>query len=234
METTNEKIHQLLEMLDNPDAYTEQEIRGIINHDKDTREVYRLMVEAKRSSRHRQDNKSVDVNAAWKRFVENEELRMKNEEFATAQPTRQSHSSLFNLHSTFQKIAASFIGMLLISGIAFAAIQIVNNIVGGDIKSPTHETRISNPRQEIVTADTLANDTVTVQPVIYDNIPLEKMLPEIAAYYNTEVIFANDEVRQLRFRFVWNPQQSIEQVIRDLNQFEHLTVTLKDNQITIQ
>lgn len=220
METTNEKIHQLLEMLDNPDAYTEQEIRGIINHDKDTREVYRLMVEAKRSSRHRQDNKSVDVNAAWKRFVE-------NEEFTTAQQTRQSHS-------VFRKIAASFIGMLLISGIAFAAIQIVNNFVGGDIKSPTQETRISNPRQEIVTADTLANDTVTVQPVIYDNIPLEKMLPEIAAYYDTEVIFANDEVRQLRFRFVWNPQQSIEQVIRDLNQFERLTVTLKDNQITIQ
>ena len=220
METTNEKIHQLLEMLDNPDAYTEQEIRDIINHDKDTREIYRLMVEAKRSSRHRQDNKSVDVNAAWKRFVE-------NEEFATTQQTRQSYS-------VFRKIAASFIGMLLISGIAFAAIQIVNNFVGGEIKSPTHETRISNPRQEIVTADTLANDTVTVQPVIYDNIPLEKMLPEIAAYYDTEVIFANDEVRQLRFRFVWNPQQSIEQVIRDLNQFERLTVTLKDNQITIQ
>ena len=220
METTNEKIHQLLEMLDNPDAYTEQEIRDIINHDKDTREVYRLMVEAKRSSRHHQGNKSVDVNEAWKRFVE-------NEEFATAQPTRQSHS-------VFRKIAASFIGMLIISGIAFAAIQIVNNIVGGEIKSPTHETRISNPRQEIVTADTLANDTVTVQPVIYDNIPLEKMLPEIAAFYDTEVIFANDEVRQLRFRFVWNPQQSIEQVIRDLNQFERLTVTLKDNQITIQ
>ena len=220
METTNEKIHHLLEMLDNPDAYTEQEIRDIINHDKDTREVYRLMVEAKRSSRHRQDNKSVDVNAAWKRFVE-------NEEFATTQPTRQSYS-------VFRKIAASFIGMLLISGIAFAAIQIVNNIVGGEIKSPTHETRISNPRQEIVPADTLANDTVTVQPVIYDNIPLEKMLPEIAAFYDTEVIFANDEVRQLRFRFVWNPQQSIEQVIRDLNQFERLTVTLKDNQITIQ
>ena len=185
------------------------------------------MVEAKRSSRHRQDNESVDVNAAWKRFVENEELRIKNEEFATAQPTTRSHFS-------FQKIAASFIGMLLISGIAFAAIQIVNNIVGVEIKSPTHETRISNPRQEIVTADTLANDTVTIQPIIYDNIPLEKMLPEIAAYYNTEVIFANDEVRQLRFRFVWNPQQSIEQVIRDLNQFERLTVTLKDNQITIQ
>ena len=46
METTSENIRQLLEMLDNPDAYTEQEIHDIINRDDDTREAYRLMVEA--------------------------------------------------------------------------------------------------------------------------------------------------------------------------------------------
>ena len=43
METTNESIRQLLEMLDHPEAYTEQEIHDIINHDEDTRETYRLM-----------------------------------------------------------------------------------------------------------------------------------------------------------------------------------------------
>ena len=68
METTNENIRQLLEMLDNPDAYTEQEIQDIINRDEDTRETYRLMVESKRSSRHHQHQKSVDVDAAWQRF----------------------------------------------------------------------------------------------------------------------------------------------------------------------
>ncbi len=64
MRTTNENIRQLLEMLDNPDAYTEQEIQDIINRDEDTRETYRLMVEAKRSSRHRQNQKPVNVDAA--------------------------------------------------------------------------------------------------------------------------------------------------------------------------
>ena len=49
---TNANIRQLLEMLDNPDAYTEQEIRDIINRDEDTRQVYRTIVEVKRSSRH--------------------------------------------------------------------------------------------------------------------------------------------------------------------------------------
>jgi hypothetical protein len=73
-----------------------------------------------------------------------------------------------------------------------------------------------------------------VQPVVYDNIPLEKMLPEIADHYDVKVVFANDEVRGLRFHFVWNPQKGIDQVISDLNQFERLNVTLKDNQITVE
>lgn len=60
------------------------------------------------------------------------------------------------------------------------------------------------------------------------------MLPEIASHYNVRVTFLSDEARGLRFRFVWNPQQGIGQVISDLNQFERLTVTRKDNLITVE
>jgi hypothetical protein len=213
METTNENIRQLMEMLDNPDAYTEQQIRDIINHDEDTRETYRLMVEAKRSSRHRQNKELVNVDAAWQRF---------NQKF---QPKQSS--------SNWMKIAASFIGVLLVSGIAFAAIHIVRQYQ----KQETPQTEIAEnvtPPVTTLPADTLTKDTVTVQPVIYDNIPLEKMLPEIAAHYDVKVVFANDEARGLRFHFVWNPQNGIDQVISDLNQFERLSVTLKDNQITVE
>ena len=211
-QTTDENIRQLLEMLDNPDAYTEQQIQNIINHDEDTRETYRLMVEAKRSSRHRQNKKPVDVDAAWQRFNQK------------SQPKQSS--------SNWMKIAASFIGVLLVSGIAFAAIHIVRQYQ----KQETPQTEIAEnvtPPVTTLPADTLTKDTVTVQPVIYDNIPLEKMLPEIAAHYDVKVVFANDEARGLRFHFVWNPQQGIDQVISDLNQFERLNATLKDNQITV-
>ena len=211
-QTTNENIRQLMEMLDNPDAYTEQQIHNIINHDEDTRETYRLMVEAKRSSRHRQNKKPVDVDAAWQRFNQK------------SQPKQSS--------SNWMKIAASFIGVLLVSGIAFAAIHIVRQYQ----KQGTPQTEITENVTNPVTtlpADTLTKDTITVQPVIYDNIPLEKMLPEIAAHYDVKVVFANDEARGLRFHFVWNPQQGIDQVISDLNQFERLNATLKDNQITV-
>ena len=75
METTNENIRQLLEMLDHPEAYTEQEIHDIINRDEDTRETYRLMVEAKRSSRNRHDDTPVDVDDAWQRFAKKQKSR---------------------------------------------------------------------------------------------------------------------------------------------------------------
>ena len=131
------------------------------------------------------------------------------------------------------KTAASFIGVLLVSGIAFAAIHIVRQYQ----KQETPQTEMAEnvtPPVTTLPADTINKDTVTVQPVIYDNIPLEKMLPEIADHYDVKVVFANDEVRGLRFHFVWNPQQGIDQVISDLNQFERLNATLKDDVINVE
>ena len=221
METTNESIRQLLEMLDHPEAYTEQEIHDIINHDEDTRETYRLMVEAKRGSRSRHDDTPVDVDAAWQRF--NQRL----------QPKQQGQG--------WMKIAASFIGLLIVSGIAFAAIHIVRHYVEQDTQTLPQETQMVEPRQQVALDDTVKSETTdtiapraTIEPVIFDNVPLEEMLTEIADHYDATVTFANDKARQLRFRFVWNPQQDISQVVSDLNQFESLTVTLVDNQITVE
>ena len=221
MAMTNEDIRQLLEMFDHPEAYTEQEIHEIINRDENTRETYRLMVEAKRSSRNRQDETPVDVDDAWQRFHQR------------LQPKQRGRGWI--------KMAASFIGLLIVSGIAFAAIHIVRHYVGGDIPTPPQETEVAVPHQQVALDDTVKVETAdtivqnaTMEPVVFDNVPLEEMLPEIAAHYDATVTFGNEKARQLRFRFVWNPKQDIGQVVSDLNQFESLTVTLKDNQITVE
>ena len=238
METTSENIRQLLEMLDNPEAYTEQEIQDIINRDEDTRKTYRMMVEAKRSSRKRLAEKPVDVNAAWQRFNETHQPKQHGFSWmkiaasltfgrACSRSEEQMQASLSS------RLVASFIGILLVSGIAFAAIQIIRY---AQQNTPKTEEIINTPKPTYTTpTDTLTTDTIAApQPIIYDNIPLEKMLPEIATHYDAKVTFVNDEARQLRFRFVWNPQKGIDQVVSDLNQFERLTVTLKDNEITVE
>ena len=229
----NPNITRLLEMLENPEAYSEQEIRDIINHDDETREAYRLMVTAKQGYTHKQSNHTTNAQAAWKRFCENEERRMKNEESYGREPMARADSSFFTLHSSFQKIVASFMGILLISSITFAAIHIVRK--HQKQKFPQTEQMVSEAKTtNTIPVDTLTTDTTTVQPVIYDNIPLEKMLSEIAAYYSVDVMFQNNEIRSLRFHFVWNPQQEIEKVVSDLNHFERLHVMMKENQLIVE
>lgn len=224
---TNPNILRLLEMLDNPEAYSEQEIRDIIHKDEETLEAYRLMVAARQG--YAREKCGSDVEAAWQRFCE----RIESEEFASARPMAQHNFQFSFLNSQFRKIAASFIGILLVSGIAFAAIHIMRS-AGGDLQSPTHETWISNPRQPAVPVDTLEADTTTIEPVIYDNVTLEEMLPEITTHYGVETVFQSEDARRLRFHFVWNPQADLEKVVSDLNHFEHLHVTLKDNQLIVE
>ena len=241
MATTNENIRQLLEMLDHPKAYTEQEIHDIINRDEDTRETYRLMVEAKRNSRNRRNEAPVDVDDAWQRFAKKHNYQSSSQPRGMHAKTRFSNLQFSIFNYQFGKIVASFIGVLLVSGIAFAAIHIVRHYVEQDMPTPPQETQMVEPHQQIIPDDTVkveTTDTIapkaTMEPVVFDNVPLEEMLPEIAAHYDATVTFANDKARQLRFRFVWNPQQNIDQVVSDLNQFESLTATLKDNQITVE
>ncbi|MCR5131567.1 MAG: DUF4974 domain-containing protein [Prevotella sp.] len=234
---TNPNIIRLLEMLDHPEQYSEQEIRDIIDSDGETREAYRLMVMAKQSYRHEKTAKAEDLDAAWNRF-ERKAIREEDKEQSHLNPSAEFGTDVaHSRNSSFSKIAASFIGLLFASGIAFAAIHIVQRYQKQNAQieqTGAEQPSSAKDSNGIIPADTLTTDTVSVQPKVYDNIPLEEMLAEIAAQYRVEVKYQNEETRQLRFHFVWNRQQGIEQVASDLNHFERIHVTLKDNQLIVE
>ena len=208
---TNANIRQLLEMLDNPDAYTEQEIRDIINRDEDTRQVYRTIVEVKRSSRHK-NHKDINVDAAW------QELEQKIQARRPARPFLR-----------FNKIAASFIGIILLSAIAVAAIHIVHN---HDKATTTDNAQSSMPNSQYSMFNVQhpkADTITTTQPVVF-----EKMLPEIASHYGATVEFRDDKARRLRFHFVWKSEEQLDRVVQRLNLFESIIVKLDDTKIIVE
>lgn len=229
---TNPNITRLLEMLESPEAYTEQEILDIINSDEETREAYRQMVAAKQGYRRKQTALDADADAAWQRF-EKERLQDDSEETVTigSLPHNSTH------HSQFRKIAASFIGLLVVSGIALAAIYLMRQNPATPTPAPqtehTEQAVITEEPSDSIPTDTLKTDTI-LEPVTYDNIPLEKMLSEIVTHYGAEVVFKNADARQLRFHFVWNPEQGLEKVVETLNHFEHLHVVLQANQLIVE
>ena len=210
MTNSEDNIRKLMEMLDNPDAYSEQEIRDIIGQDDDTRDTYRMMVEIKRSCRRSQNDRPVDVDAAWKRFEQTHYHRR--------------HSNVW------MKIAAGFIGVLFVSGISFAAISAVKHHNERKLaeQQTTQETVITT---NAATLESVESDD---QMVVFTNTRLEQILSEVAAYYGVTVEYKSADARDLRFYYEWNRKAGIESVTDDLNRFAKVNITLNNKKITVE
>ncbi len=178
------------------------------------------------------EKESVPVDEEWEKFAAEHA-----DELEALDNKAAANYSLFTFHSSLHKVAASIIGILFTAGVAFAAIHIVRHFVGEDVKSPTQEVRISNSSQPspALPTDTVKTDTTAnAKPIVFDNVALDKMLPQIASYYNKEVEFQNEEARQLRFYFVWKQDETLDVVLHRLNLFESITVELKSDKIVVE
>ena len=157
------------------------------------------------------------IDEEWQKFWESEKGKVKSEKLAAA-----------------RKIAAVFIGLLMLSGIAYAAVHIVKSInkteVVEDLQSATVNPRSHHSQPSAETADS----TQTAEPKTFENVPLKDIVQEMAAYYRATVDIKNAETAGLRLYYPWNPQMPLTQVIEELNRFEKVKLTLKDNQITIE
>ena len=176
------------------------------------------------------EKESIPVDVEWEKFAAEHA-----DELEALDNKAAANYSLFTFHSSLYKVAAGIIGILFTVGVAFAAIHIVRMVSNPKPQTMQAEQTISAKPTSALPTDTVKTDTTTTtMPIVFDNVSLDKMMPQIAAYYNKEVEFQNEDARGLRFRFVWNPQKGIGQVVSDLNQFERLTVTLKDDVITVE
>ena len=178
------------------------------------------------------EKESVPVDEEWEKFAAEhaDELEaLEKDEPRTATITRLMGILPY-------KVAASIIGILFTAGVAFAAIHIVR-MCWSDPKPQTMqaEQTISAKPTSALPADTVKTDTTTTtKPIVFDNVALDKMLPQIASYYNKEVDFQNADARQLRFYFVWKQDETLDVVLHRLNLFESITVELKSDKIVVE
>ena len=132
------------------------------------------------------------------------------------------------------KIAASFIGVLLASGIAFAAIQVVHNPSTPKPQLPTTEQTTDIEPVTSLHTDTVKTDTIPVEPYIFNNVPLDSMLTAIATAHGFGVEFENEAARQLRFHFVWKREDSLPRVVEKLNTFEAVNIGMEDKTLVVK
>ena len=177
------------------------------------------------------EKESVPVDEEWEKFAAEhaDELdALEKDEPRTATITRLMGILPY-------KVAASIIGILFTAGVAFAAIHIVRMVSNPKPQAIQTEQTISAKPTSALPTDTVKTDTTaTMKPIVFDNVALDKMLPQIASYYNKEVEFLNADARQLRFYFVWKQDETLDVVLHRLNLFESITVELKSDKIVVE
>jgi hypothetical protein len=177
------------------------------------------------------ENESVHVYEEWQKFAAEHADEL--DALEKDEPPTATIKKLMGILP--YKVAASIIGILFTAGVAFAAIHIVRMVSHSKPQAMQAEQTISAKPTSTFPTDAIKTDTTTsTKPIVFDNVALDKMLPQIAAYYHKEVDFQNADARQLRFYFVWKQNETLEVVLHRLNLFESITIELKDNKIVVE
>lgn len=222
----SEKFLQLQEQLGDEQALQEALA------DPQMREFAEQMAFVKRSMVYEKaQHEAPSVNEAWEQFAAKhaDALDALDDEPAShdaAMP--DSHPS----RSPLYKMAASFIGVLLVSGIAFAAIHIVRSerVLENDEKAErTEQAEASLPTNASQPADSLM-----AEPYVFDNMTLEQIVSEIATAHHVTVEYQSADAQQLRFHFVWKREESLERTVEKLNTFERVSITIEHGRMIVK
>ena len=209
------KTDLLLQMMEQPQHYTAEEWQEILA-DEECRELYTLLSKTQSAiDAARADQEVTDdmIDAEWQRLSD-EKQEVRNEKYSLLQ------------------FAAMFVGILMLSGIAFAAIQIVSHYN----EPKEQDTRVVNNSQPSISSPQIAeSDTiVAAQPRLYDNVPLGDIFDELSDYYHVKVVYQNEDAPRLRLFYQWKPEYTLEKVVEMLNNFEWIQIQPENDTLFIR
>ena len=214
-----DKFEKILDIIDHQEKYSDEEIREILQ-DEECRKLYQTMMEV--DSAFESPSPIINVDEEWEKFSQKHQLQ------------EASHPI-----TSWRKLAASIAGFVLISAIAFAAIHtyIKRSQEPTQVTADTHPEAIKSDSAKQVAAKDSLTHPKPEKPVIhktFENVAFEKMLSEIASYYDLQVKFENNEDKTLRLYYEWNSHSNIENIVKELNQFENVNIELQQNELIVK
>lgn len=224
-----DKFEKILDIIDHQEKYSDEEIREILQ-DEECRKLYQTMMEV--DSALEPPSPIINVDEEWEKFSQEHQLQ----EEATQNAAQEAASHPI---TSWRKLAASIAGFVLISGIAFAAIHtyIKRSQEPTQVTADTHPEVIkSDSAKQVAAKDSLAHPKPE-KPAIhktFENVAFEQMISEIASYYDLQVKFENNEDKTLRLYYEWNSHSSIENIVKELNQFENVNIELQQNELIVK
>ena len=215
-----DKIDRFLDAIEHPERYTQSEIEAMLQ-DPEVKEMFDLLDKTKSSL---QTLQTPDIEAEWKRFEKNHPMSERKHRFWLAGIMSR------NIAATIAIAIVSFTAVAAIVGIG------INHL------NQRHEaSRPADARTEYAEAIAEPDSVKSVEAVkdkipeiiVFDNEPLETIVDRIAGYYGCKVEFGNEASKSLRLYFRWDQENTLEEVVGRLDNFEQIHIVIKDNTIKI-
>lgn len=133
---------------------------------------------------------------------------------------------------SIRKIAAMFIGLLMLSGIAYAAVHIISN----KMQQPQQEQTLAatNAQHTTLNAQVVANDSTLTQPVVFEDVELATILANMATFYQLDPVYKHEATKHIRLYFTWDKQQDIDELIATFNKFERIHMTRNEKKLIVE
>ena len=116
------------------------------------------------------------------------------------------------------KIAAMFVGIILLSGITYAAVHIIR----GQEPEDTKQENVVVAKVQPAVANRQQSDSDSIRTFV--NTELEQILSELADHYHVDVDFRNEQTRHIRLYTKWDTTAPLSQMIDRLNNFERINI----------
>ena len=131
---------------------------------------------------------------------------------------------------SFKKLAAMFISILVLSGIAYAAIHIVSQ---SRQTQQTEQTSVKVRHQQTITESQAAPVDTLALTYVFENVPLDEIIKDIVLYYHKAADIKSAKAHNLRLYYKWDRTATIESVVDDLNHFTHENLSIEDNKLIV-
>ena len=211
-----DKYSKVLDIIEHPDKYSADQLKEILA-DNETREIYNILCTPDSAA---EANTKIDVDAEWNSFARKQGLL----------PRRRFR---------WMSSRAASIAVIICTSLAAVAAGIAVTVaVTERTTPPTADKQADIELQasaKIADSTAIQPDSIMVaaDPVMFENSTLDTIMRAISSAYNVVVKFNNRDAAGLHLYYKFDPNLPLDEVISQLNTFEQINISRKDNTLTI-
>lgn len=252
-----DKLELLFDLIEHPEHYTESQRESLFN-DVEVKELYQQLVETREAFDYQKSKEGMtmpSISDEWEKLwrvkseSKSEERRVRSEEFkchskdnisSKQNEGKTSFLKIVTLWPPMRKIAA-IVAILVVSGIAFAAIHLASR--------NHHDAAISQPRQTIEQHDSVSNSSTLVKTqqasttdstaisklqLVYENVELQNILAPISEHFHVSVSYKNESARHIRLYLQLTEDMNLDDIVELVNHFEKVNVRHEGNNLIVE